>query len=143
MSGLRSGQWLATAASVVVVATLAAAIAVMGPPSVQRQLKLDQKRVADLQRIARLVENHANRSRSLPPDLATLVRQPGMTVATGDPLDGAPYGYQVTGERSYRLCATFATDTALAKDDQWPRIDDEWRHGSGRQCFDREWKPKS
>lgn len=143
MSSLRGGQWLAIAASVVVVATLAAAVAVMGPPSTQRQLKLDQKRVADLQRIARLLESAANRSGALPPDLVAVAHQPGMSVPTGDPLDGSSYGYQVTGERGYRLCATFARDTAQTQDDQWPRIDDEWSHGAGRQCFDREWKPKS
>ena len=52
-----------------------------------------------------------------------------------DPVDGGSYGYQVTGERSYRLCARFGTDTA--RDGRQPFGGDAWLHGSGTHCFDR------
>jgi hypothetical protein len=129
------GRWLAIAASVVVVVTVIAAILVMGPPSTQRELRLDQKRVGDLGRIANAARNHAERHGALPKDLATLARQPGQWISFVDPKDGAPYTYEVTGARTFRLCAVFATDTAKTENAGF-ESGDEWIHGTGRQCFD-------
>lgn len=132
------GRWLAIAACVVAVATVAAAIVVMGPPSAQREAKLDRKRVHDLNRIVQVVEQHVARHDTLPPDLATLAGQPGLRLAIVDPQSGAPYGYEVTGDRAFRLCAVFATDTATRPAGAAPWNMADWHHGAGRQCFDRE-----
>ena len=129
------GRWLAIAASVVVVATVVAAIIAMGPPSAQREARLDARRVQDLQRIVQAVDTyHANR-KALPDGMAALAAQPGWGLATADPQDGTPYTYEVTGERSYRLCARFATDTARTTGAAWAA--EGWNHGIGRQCFRR------
>lgn len=139
MSGTRTesmlGRWLVIAASVVVVTTVIAAILVMGSPSTQRELRLDQKRVGDLGRIANAVRNHAERHGALPKDLTTLASQPGRWISFVDPKDGSPYAYEVTGARTFRLCAVFATDTAKTENAGFESGDD-WIHGIGRQCFD-------
>ncbi|MGH8085278.1 MAG: hypothetical protein ACREPV_08365 [Lysobacter sp.] len=137
----RMGRWLAIAASVVVVATVVAAIRVMGSPSAQREMKLDSRRIDDLNHIVQVIEHYAELNNALPADLATLARQPGQRLAITDPVDGAAYGYEVTGKRSYRLCAVFATDTAKtpAMDGRWNA--DDWDHGAGRYCFERRAKP--
>jgi len=130
-----TGRWLAIVASVVVAATVVAAVVVIGSPAAQRELRLDQRRINDLQHIAQLVELHVRQHDALPPDLAALARQPGQRIDATDPADGTPYGYEATGPRGYRLCASFATDTAVTRDGAVP---DAWSHGRGRQCFDRE-----
>lgn len=140
MSAGSGGRRLAVAAGVVVVATIAAAIVVMGSPSAQRAAKLDSRRVRDLDRIVDVIGNHVEREHSLPPDLATLAREPGRRLAIVDPVDNSPYAYEITGARTFRLCAVFATDTAksLAGNERWGS--DEWHHDAGRQCFDRKVK---
>ena len=140
MSAGKTGRWLAIGACVVVAATVAAAILVMGSPSAQRVEKLDHKRVEDLARIDRFVDSYVERTSTLPPDLGALAREPGVRVSITDPVDGSPYGYEVTGVRSFRLCAVFTTDTGKTLEDLpgWPG--DEWTHGVGRRCFERKAK---
>lgn len=140
MSASSPGRWLLIIAVVVVVATLAAAIVVMGLPSTQREEMLDQRRVRDLEAIVAAVNDHARRHGSLPADLPTLAAQPGWQLAITDPVDGAPYEYRITDERAFALCAVFSTDTALRRSDQGRSIEEKWRHGAGRQCFDRKLK---
>lgn len=135
------GRWLAIAASAVVVAAVVAAIVVMGSPSAQREIKLDQRRIGDLARIVNAVDGHAKQhDGALPPDLATLAREPGRRLPTTDPKDGSPYVYERSGALTYRLCATFATDTARTTDDAGYWGPEEWHHGAGRQCFERKAK---
>jgi hypothetical protein len=127
------GHWLAIAASVVVVATVVAAVVAMGPPSQQREARLDARRVQDLQRIVQAVDGYYANHKALPADMATLATQPGWGLATADPQSGTPYSYEVSGERTYRVCASFTTDTAKPADGPW--APDSWNHGIGRQCF--------
>lgn len=136
----RPGRWLAIAASVVVVLTVGTAIVLMRSPSAQREVTLDIRRVQDLQTIVQLVDVYVSQNNQLPADMATLEQQPGQRVPL-DPVDGTPYDYQVTGEHGYRLCASFATDTARSGVGQpWGGV--EWNHAAGRQCFVR-WPTKT
>ena len=138
-SASRAGRWLAIVASVVVVATVVAAIVVMGSPSAQREAKLDARRAADLSRIGSAVDRWVERNDALPPDLAVLAAEPGARLAIVDPVTGAPYGYAIAGARSYELCATFTTDTAQSENvGGWPG--EAWNHDVGPQCFQRQAK---
>src|SRR5690606_34130852 len=109
----------------------------MGPPARQRAAALDAHRVQDLQRLGNGIEAHARVHGELPPALSTLSSQPGARWPVNDPATGAPYGYEITGTRSYRLCADFATDTARTDGDGAPWGGDQWSHAVGRRCFDR------
>ena len=133
----RLGRGLAIAASVVVVATVAAAVWVMGSPSAQREAKLDSRRIDDLNHIVQVIDRHFDAHGTLPADLATLARQPGQRLSTSDPVDGTPYGYEVTGARTYRLCAVFVTDTSEIRADAGRWVAEDWNHDVGRHCFDR------
>lgn len=131
----RTGRWIAIVASVVVVAAIVAAIAVIGPPSRQRLLRLDERRVNDLQAIQLQVEMYRSQHGRMPASLAALATQPGVRVPR-DPASGQPYGYDAIGGDGYRLCAQFDTDTAQSTDvPPWMRP--TWAHGAGRQCFKR------
>jgi hypothetical protein len=126
---------LAIAASVVVIATVVAAILAMGSPGSQRESRLDRKREQDMERIAMAIDAHTRAGKPLPSDLASFAREPGRRLSTSDPATSAPYVYEVTGDHSYRLCAVFTTDTARESRMEW--VDQQWLHGSDRHCFDR------
>lgn len=131
----RAGRWIAIVASLVVVATIVAAIAVMGSPSKQRLMRLDERRVVELGNIADQIEAWRNEHGHIPGSLAELAAAPGVRVPQ-DPASGQSYGYEVLGASEYRLCAQFDTDTAAETDPQ-PWRGAVWAHGIGRQCFTR------
>lgn len=130
-----TGRWIAIAASVVVLATIVAAIAVMGSPSRQRLMRLDERRVDDLDRIANAIQAYHAQHGSVPASLAALAAEPGVRVPQ-DPESRQPYGYEVLGKTEYRLCAQFDTDTAESTEPQ-PWLRPSWVHGRGKQCFKR------
>lgn len=131
----RAGRWIAVAASIVVVAAIVAAIAVMGSPSRQRLMRLDERRVDELGNLANQIEAWRNEHGRIPKSLAELAAAPGVRVPQ-DPASGRPFGYEVLGAAEYRLCARFDTDTAAGIDPQ-PWLRAAWAHGAGRQCFKR------
>lgn len=133
---MSAGRLLSIVASVVVVATLVAAIVVMDSPAQQREQRMDARRVQDLQRMERAVNAYYAVHKSLPADMATIEAQPGWGLGLVDPESGEPYHYEAVGEHGYRLCAGFRTDTATS--DQAIVEVDEWKHGTGRHCFSRE-----
>lgn len=134
-----SGRWLLLATAVVVVAVVIAAVAIIGPPAKQREARLDARRVQDLGRIESAIARHAGQHGTLPADLPGLASRPGQRISTADPVDGTPYDYRITGPLTYRLCATFSTDTADPRATT-DRVPDEWSHGAGRQCFERRYR---
>lgn len=127
---------LLAVATLVIVAAVIAGLIAIGSPALQRKHKLDEQRVADLNSISQYLKYYWEQHKQLPADLAELGRQPGFHVPS-DPETGAAFEYAVTGTNAYRLCATFALDSA----DQEHRRDysgsDDWPHGTGRGCFDR------
>jgi len=131
------GRRLAIAASVVMLATVVASVWVTGSPSAQRESRIDERRVKDLDAIMDAIRSHTQEQGALPPSLAVLGSQPGIRLSIADPVTGAPYEYAATGARTYRLCARFSTDTALQAPNDYPSSDAHWAHGIGRHCFDR------
>jgi hypothetical protein len=125
---------LAAAVTTIVVGAVVTAIILLDPPGVQRQRKMDARRIEDLMSIQRAAEEYWIRHKALPPDLATLGKEPGLVVPTNDPETGAAYVYEVTGPKSYRLCAVFARTTAEGA--TIPSYLIQWAHGAGRHCFD-------
>ena len=134
------GWILGVAAVVVAIATIAAAISVMGTPGEQRAARFDDRRVDDLEALDLAIRMHAEKNGALPRDLATLARQPGRQLPLQDPETGTPYEYRATGKDAYRLCAVFTTDTAEARS---APLRGEWAHGVGRTCFDRKRKEEN
>ena len=130
----KAGTWLMGIAGVVVAGVVVAALVVMDSPSKQRAERLDRIRVENLQLLSRRIDAHADVHDALPGTLDVLDVTGGESIS--DPATGQPYAYEVTGERSYRLCATFETAVEAPHIGMPPF--DEWRHGEGRRCFDRE-----
>lgn len=123
---------LAIAATIIVAGAVATAI-VQNPPSLQRNRSIDENRVNDLTSARRRIEDFYHKNEKLPDNLAALCEQ--CATDYKDPETGTPYGYEKTGDRAYRLCATFATDNRSD-----PRFADmvymvDWRHEAGPKCF--------
>ncbi|MEX2186102.1 MAG: DUF5671 domain-containing protein [Pirellulales bacterium] len=129
------------------VAVTVAAVAVVwggvlvGSPAAERQRKFDERRVEDLRDIGREIRSMCRSDRSdddaksklkrpLPKTLdevaqAATYRKLDIT----DPETGAPYRYEITGESTFRLCATYSTE----RDQRWEVF---WNHPAGDHCFD-------
>jgi hypothetical protein len=126
-AALRRGIGFAT--PLVVGAVTLAGVVAMGMPGDIRRGRLDERRVADLQRLATTVDFFRNRRGDLPPSLDDLSREPGVAALPRDPDNDQSYEYRVKGPKAYELCAVF--DRASEGDGQ-----SFWWHGPGRQCFE-------
>jgi hypothetical protein len=116
------GLVIAAGASLVVLATL------LTWPWPDTGPTADERRIADLQRLAHAVNTFRAEHDVLPATLKRLPPDPAAPVHTLDPVTNRPYDYRPLGPLAYELCARF--DAALA--DQ-PR--DFWWHDAGRHCF--------
>lgn len=140
MSAGNVGRSLAIAASAVVIATVVAAMLLMGSPESQRESRLDRKREQDMERIATAINTRARAGKPLPASLEILSSEPGLRLAVSDPQTGVSYAYTITGSDRYRLCAVFTTDTGDKSRQGW--VDQDWLHGAGRHCFERKVDPR-
>ena len=132
--GRAVGRGLLILTGAVMLAAVGAALWITGGPGAQRLIRLDERRVQDLEDIRRQVSGYAAQHDRLPPDLKILAEQPGVEMSVSDPVTGAPYVYEVGQGRAYRLCANFDTDTAQTGNPRW--YSREWPHPVGRHCFD-------
>ncbi|MEX0913176.1 MAG: DUF5671 domain-containing protein [Candidatus Paceibacterota bacterium] len=124
------------------------ALAVLGylnisSPSEAREVRLDQEQIYDLQDMQWRVENYYQMNNSLP----TTIEDVYTDFPVPTPAEGREeYQYNVTGNDSYELCATFLHPTSMGER-QVPkpiRIDGDayfqnqnWEHGAGLKCFER------
>lgn len=144
MNGRGGVRWLIVAASAVMLGAVVAGMCVLGPPSHQRELRLDQRRVANLATLSASINFYWTEHKSLPADLATIDSAHRFT---RDPVSGAPYDYAVTGSDGYRLCAVFAaaseSDGVPAFAVAVPPVPSGWDHPAGKHCFNRSMKAGS
>lgn len=135
----RGGALLLGGVVLAVLAVVGVALLVLESPAEQRQRRLDERRVDDLRSIANAVDLYWTEEGSLPPDLDSVADWQGLDVETTDPVTGAPYGYTLTGDDSYELCATFATtDPTPEAGTAWRRHGNVWHHPAGEHCFELE-----
>ncbi|WP_290890498.1 hypothetical protein [Arenimonas sp.] len=134
MSAARPGRTLLIVATGVVALALGAGLWTIGAPGAQRDLRLDERRQQDIARLDSAIREYRKENGALPPDLGVLASRPGVRIAVADPVSGEPYGYTVTSDRSFRLCATFVTDSSKASTNRF--LDKRFPHGIGPTCFD-------
>lgn len=128
---LTTGKVLALLSSLVVLIAVSCAI-YKYPPSLQRQLKMDSLRVNHLRSLDHQVESYWRNNKTLP--LAFTEICPSCGRDYKDPETGQAYEYEKTGDRNYRLCAVFSTQTEEAA--RLSEYDRKWAHAAGRVCFD-------
>lgn len=134
MSAARPGRLLLIVATGVVVLALGAGLWTIGAPGAQRDLRLDERRQENLARLDSAIREYREENGALPADLGVLASRPGVRIAVADPVTDEPYGYTVTSDRSFRLCATFVTDSSKTATSRF--LDKRFPHGIGTTCFD-------
>jgi type II secretory pathway pseudopilin PulG len=140
--GRPTGRALLLGVVVAVVAVvLGAALFVLGSPAEERRRRLDERRVAGLQDLARTIDLYRGDEGALPRDLAALAEWRGAGALDGDPVTGEPYRYRVTGDATYELCATFAASSQERPEARYRRSTGAfWRHPAGDHCYELEAK---
>lgn len=132
-------SWLIIA---VVVTAIAWGFAIIGSPFEQREKRLDERRVQDLQSIQNYITNYWQNKETLPENVDDLEDPLLGVIVPVDPEMGESYEYRVIDNLKFELCATFKTES---KDGQSaipeiypPRSQDyNWQHKVGRNCFER------
>lgn len=137
-------------ASVAIFFMLILGFFIAGSPATQRQIRMDERRINDLQMIQGEVINYWQLKRVLPPTLADLRSDINGFSVPSDPETNLFYEYSVLGPLKFSLCATFNKEdqNAAAENSKFSApvpygreypfgASESWVHGVGRKCFDR------
>jgi hypothetical protein len=147
---------------ILVVASISYSFMIIGSPMTQRALRLDDRRVNDLQNLQYQVINYWQQKEELPKDLTALSNPlSGYSVPVEPEFEkGKKYEYAVKGKLTFELCATFSLPIpkgwreyssggvipmiAYEKDASsisypYPGggVNESWDHQEGRTCFER------
>lgn len=105
-----------------------------GAPKTERMRKLDEQRISDLQSVQYQIQYYWQAKQKLPTGLGELKNDIGGFVLPVDPESEGAYEYQLTGEKTFQLCAEFKTSN---QEDVSMRYDQLWLHDAERTCFSR------
>ncbi len=144
----RNIEWFAWAATIFVFFSVVTSFAFMGSPATQRDERLDERRIQDLQTIQWQVVNIWQVSQSLPETIDELKETVGARIPV-DPETGSLYEYEKMGESNFRLCAEFNRTSRDFLEREPARLSpivpnkislgfDSWEHAAGRVCFERD-----
>ena len=149
---------------VLVISAISYSFMIIGSPMKQRALRLDDRRVGDLQNIQYQIINFWQQKEKLPVDLAELSDPISGSYVPIDPEfeKGAKYEYAVLDAKTlkFELCATFAEpipkgwqeyggkglpisytmserDVAVSYPYPGGGVNESWDHQAGRTCFER------
>jgi len=156
------GLWSAIKSSALVILLIYFSFYVMGSPATQRLLRLDDRRISDLQNIQGQIINYWQQKEKLPVTLAELSNPlSGFTLPVDPEFEkGYVYEYKIKEDLTFELCATFvkpipkgwrentnyyaepylgAKDIAVSSYPAYPvsGINESWDHEAGRTCFER------
>jgi len=122
---------------------------VAGTPQSQRLVRIDERKISDLQSIQWQIINYWQKKESLPSGLEDLIDSLGGFNVPVDPETGNGYGYKVVGDFEFELCAVFNVSSedfgqVLPKKIQVASrmghdigINEIWAHDIGEKCFSR------
>lgn len=149
--------YFAWGSALFVVASIVVGFIVMGSPTTQRLLRLDDQRVQALSSIQWQLVNYWQQKERLPETLEQLRDPISGFVVPVDPVTGEMYGYETTGKNTFKLCATFGASnqgSQVSYETSRPvpmpvptkgygnGIDENWQHSTGKVCFDRTIDPE-
>jgi hypothetical protein len=133
-------------AAAAVVCSIAAGFFIMGSPAQVRLYRFDEQKIMELQNIQWQIVEYYRSKQMLPASLAALEDPISGFKAPVDPQSGASYGYEVTGDNSFWLCAEFnMVSTRIDAKVARPIViggEENWQHGTGKECFKREIDPE-
>jgi len=147
-------------AVVIFIGAIVYSFSVMGSPAKQRLLRLDEKRVNDLQSIQYQVINYWQQKEKLPEDLQSLSNpMTGFSLpVTPEFQKGEKYEYTIKDQKklTFELCADFSLpiqkgwqeyrgggvmpmSEKASSNVMYPNggVNESWNHETGRTCFER------
>lgn len=142
-------RYVAIGVAVLALGTIISGFFIVGTPGQARMARFDDAKITDLQNIQSQVVYYWQAKQALPASLDDLNNSLSYGTVPVDSQTGQPYGYQITGNLSFRLCAVFNAEggqsfngysTPRAMMLEYPEkfpVQDNWQHGSGEVCFDR------
>lgn len=145
---------------VLVLVAIVWSFSVMGGPGSQRDLRLDQRRIEDLQSIQWQVISFWQQKEKLPESLEEFKNPISSFMVPQDPEfeKGMTYEYKKLEDKKFELCATFAAplpkgwvengkggfgevmpmrDIAVSSMPYPGGMNESWDHQEGRTCFER------
>lgn len=130
-----------------VVVTILAGFVIVGTPQTQRQYRVDDQRVQDLQSLQSQIIYFYQQKERLPQTLAELNDPLSYYSVPVDPETDGSYGYRATGPLSFELCATFNLQNRESMGDRasmghYPGMSENWQHGEGEICYARTIDPE-
>ncbi|SDD79029.1 hypothetical protein [Kordiimonas lacus] len=124
-----------------IAAALTLALVIVGTmlvrsPAEMKLVKMDQRRAQHLQQLAQSVRVFYRAEKALPQDLLALKERDDRLKLSVDPVTGRSYQYNLIGETSFELCATFSLSTLEGDRPMYGLIYDvDWRHPAGDYCY--------
>jgi hypothetical protein len=125
----------------VVLVSLVGGLYLAGSPGRARKRALDGQRETHLMVIANMIDLFWRQEGRLPRDLEELRRTRDVRLPSiHDPASGEPYGYSITSETGYEVCAVFEAESepegiVPVYRDRYDATSGFWEHGAGRECF--------
>lgn len=131
--------------SILALGMLALGFYMVGSPAHQRQIRMDERRLNDLQAIQGEVINYWQLKRVLPASLDDLKNDINGFHAPLDPETNSAYEYSILKPLKFNLCAIFNQENLLNTDalkSAMPLYYDygnsnNWQHPAGKSCFER------
>lgn len=139
----------AITSSIAIVVFVVIGFFIVGTPSQQREVRMDEQRVQNLQSIQFQLLNYWQQKDFLPTELSALNDSLAGFVIPVDPITGDVYSYKTTSDLSFELCATFATESSDPVESvRYPAtknlrspiplgFSENWNHKEGLVCFER------
>lgn len=157
--------FLTTLSLILVIFAVVYGFIVMGGPGSQRDLRLDQRRIEDLQSIQWQVISYWQQKEEIPESLEEFKNPISSFMVPQDPEfeKGTVYEYRKINDKTFALCATFAAplpkgwvengksgfggtmparDVAVSSMPYPGGMNESWEHQAGRTCFERTIDPE-
>ena len=137
--------------SLVILATIVGGFFLIGTPGEQRDVRLDEERVSDLQNIQSNIISFWKVNQELPETIDDISTSLEYFSAPSDPETDEAYGYVQVEELVYQVCATFAseadsnTENLRVPSPKYAVFDAsaaDWGHEAGYVCFERTINPE-
>jgi hypothetical protein len=162
-STIKFGMIFSGVGILIVIISIFYSFSIMGSPAKQRMLRLDDKRITDLQSIQSQIINYWQQKEKLPEnlnELSTPISSYSIPVPTGFK-NGEKYEYilDTNNKLTFQLCATFdlpiikgwvenqayyggmpsTLDRSVSETNVLPQggVNESWSHEAGRTCFTR------
>ncbi|OHB14425.1 MAG: hypothetical protein A2431_03550 [Candidatus Zambryskibacteria bacterium RIFOXYC1_FULL_39_10] len=133
--------------AVIILASIIWGFSVLGSPATQRNMKYDNTKIMNLQEIQWQVISYWQMNGALPTSLEQMAsnKEYFITVPT-DPQNQKSYGYEKTGQMTFKLCAEFNNENTAGQNGYGVQVsypkgsviqNENWNHDAGEQCFTR------